>query len=170
MDTKTLPVPPENLGRLIGKKGRNIKLVNKIIAPGRVVVHDNVVTIRGNMKDKQWCNKAIRVVRSAHRGGFIKWFSSWECDKFGKTPDQEWLNKIRDCQTRTDCSIAQHHVTVNGEIHEAWIVLENKKTSDLEKAIEIIGKKIHHRYAIRRNREDNYKSKYRMHLTNKYIK
>jgi predicted RNA-binding protein YlqC (UPF0109 family) len=170
MDTKTLQVPPENLGRLIGQKGRNIKLINKIIAPGCIVVHDDVVTIRGNLEDKQWCNKAIRVVRSAHRGGIIKWFSSWECDKFGKTPDQEWLEKIRKAQTRTDCYIAQHHVSINGEIQEAWIVLEDKKTSDLEKAIEDIGKMIHRRYAIRRNREDNYKSRYKMHITNKYIK
>jgi hypothetical protein len=38
-----------------------------------------------NMSSRWFCNKAIRVVRSAHRGGIIKWFSSWECDKFGKT-------------------------------------------------------------------------------------
>jgi len=170
MNTKTLQVPPENLGRLIGQKGRNIKLINKIIAPGCIVVHDDVVTIRGNLEDKQWCNKAIRVVRSAHRGGIIKWFGRSESDKFSKTSDQEWLHKIRRIQTQTDCSITQTHVELNREIHEAWIVLENKKTSDLEKAIEDIGKMIHRRYAIRRNREDNYKSRYKMHITNKYIK
>lgn len=170
MDTKILPVPVDNLGKLIGLNGRNIKLVNKIIAPGRIVVHDNVVTIHGNLEDKKWCNKAIRVVRSAHRGGIIKWFGRSESDKFSKTPDQEWLNKIRRIEIKTDCSIIQSHVNVNGDIQEAWIVLENKPSSDLEKAIEDIGQMIHRRYTMRRNREDNYKHRYMGHIVNKYIK
>jgi len=170
MNTKTLNVPTENLGRLVGKTGRNIRLINKIIAPGNIVVKSDKVTIHGPLKDKQWCNKAIRVVRSAHRGGIIKWFDPRERDKFSKTPDQQWLNSIRRIQDRTECSVTQMDIQWTGEMHEAWIVLENKKTSDLQTAIEQIGRCIHNRYITRRSREDNYATRYVEAITAKYIR
>ena len=167
MQRKTLNVPVEHYGRLIGKQGRNIRLVNKIISPGRVVITDKVEVI-GNMEDKAWCNKAIRVIRSAHRGGIIKWFDTWEREHFNTTEDQNWLDSIRKIQKTTGCNVTQMAIDYNAEMHEVWVVLEDGTKSDLDTAIESIGKCVHRRYR-RLRKTESYKTRYK-HILSRYLK
>lgn len=143
-------MPVQNLGSLIGKDGRNLRLLNHLLSPGRVAVNDNVVEVVGDMNDSRWRANAIRMIRSAHRGGILKWLNNWEREKFNRPGYQKWLESVRIVERQTKCSVVQTLMEYQGETHEVWMVLENeKKGSDLASAIQSIGTCIHRRYKHR---------------------
>ena len=147
METKTLQVPVSDIGHLIGKCGRNIHLLQKHLHPGTLSVRDNVVTLHGPLKNSTWRNHAVRVLRSARRGGILKWFDPRQRKHFARLGvDQRWLDNIRRIEDRTECKVHQHTVVWQQVQYEVWMVLERHKNSALDRAIEQIGTCVHKRY------------------------
>ena len=165
---KKLVIDEESAKHIIGKQKRNIYLVNKLLKPGYVtvtfkknIIIDNLIDyeqnyaeleLYGPKKDHEWCKKAFRIVRSARRGGIIKWFDTWNRQRFNVNTDQKWLQNIRRWEKRTDCAVEQHAVPYGDETYEVWFVLQKKKASDLGKAINEIGRCVHKRFKKGRTR------------------
>lgn len=160
---KKLEIDEVSAKHLIGRKKRNLYLVNKLLDPGYVtvtftkkeVVCDGLIDyehtcaeleLYGPKKDYEWCKKAFRIVRSARRGGIIKWFDTWNRQRFNFNMNQKWLQNIRRWEKRTDCAVEQHAVPYGNETYEVWVVLQRNKASDLGKAIQEIGRCVHKRF------------------------
>ena len=149
MTSRVLSIPNENIGRLIGTHGRNIYFVNQMIKPGKIVIEDGTVTIHGDLTNTNWRQRASRVIRSAHRGGIIKWFDGREASRLTKHTREQWLCMIRDIETNTNTVVHQQHVRFKDIEYEVWVVLELSKKSKLDTAILQIGHVIHKRYKMR---------------------
>lgn len=161
---KKIEISSESARHLIGKGGRNLYLVNALLEPGHVILQtkEKIVSedridyvhqcaeleLHGPCENHNWCKKALRIVRSARRGGIIKWFDRWNRQKFNTNTEQKWLKKIRNWEHCTDCKVEQLQIPYKGESYEVWLILENSRSSHLEKAIDKIGKCIHKRFKI----------------------
>ena len=108
---KKIVIDEVSARHLVGRSGRNIHLVNQLLDPGYVKVNPKTEVVQENLidyvqnytelelygphKDHEWCKKALRIVRSARRGGIIKWFDTWNRQKFNTNNNQKWLQNIR---------------------------------------------------------------------------
>jgi len=153
MNKKILNIPKEDFGRIIGAGGRNLRLINKCIAPGRLKIDNEEVILFGDFEDKIWSQRAIRVLRSARRGGIVKWFGVWEREEFQQDGNEEWLRKIRAIQDKTKCEVQQMEVHEKGKWYEVWVVLEESPSTEFETAINRIGAIVHKRYRLRKKKK-----------------
>jgi len=142
------------MGRVIGTGGRNLRLIDKCIAPGRLKIQSGEAILFGNFEDKIWSQRTIRVLRSARRGGIIKWFDAWQREKFQQDGNEaEWLRKIRAIQNKTQCKVHQMEVHDKGKWYEVWIILEEgRPLTNFETAIDQIGAIVHRRYRLRKKK------------------
>ena len=143
MNTRILNIPQEDMGNIIGRQHRNIFLINQMIAPGKITTHENGVKLYGDLKNKPWVSRTIRILRSARRGGIVKWFQSYN---HPFQHDENWLCQIRAIEGRTRTYVHQQAVVFKDVSYEVWIVLECDKTANIEEAIQCIGQWIHKRY------------------------
>ena len=155
MEKKILNISPSDYGKLIGKKGRNIHLINHVIQPGRLNLRDNQAVLVGPLENKQWKQRTIRMIRSARRGGIIKWYDVAEREKLNQDMHTKWLKKIRNAESLFHCEVVQMEHFHRGHWYEVWVILEDRPTAQFEHAIEEIGKIIHRRYRLRKKNGNN---------------
>lgn len=144
------PVVPGGIGQVLGRGGRNVRLLQQLLHPGtlRVDVRDHLVVLQPPATQRDaWVDEARRLLCSAQAGGIVKWFPMAEVRQMGATRDQSWLAHIRDIEQRYDCRVRQLHVDDAEVRHEVWIVVGNYARSPVTAAVEVVGKWVHRRYA-----------------------
>lgn len=144
---KRLDIPSEEIGRIIGIQGRNRFFINQLIAPGKITIREDCVTLHGELGNKAWVSRTIQILHSARRGGIIKWFETGYADMFEY--HENWLRKIRAIEKRTGTRVQQHLIEFNDKTYDVWLILGRYKTANIEKAIRNIGKLIHERHQRR---------------------
>ena len=66
---KSLDIPSEEIGGIIGTQGRNLFFINQLIAPGKITIREDCVTLHGELDNKAWVSRTIQILHSARRGG-----------------------------------------------------------------------------------------------------
>lgn len=148
---KKLAIPPEEIGRIIGRNGRNIAFINQRIAPGKITVHQDCVVLHGELENKAWLSRTIQILNSARRGGIIKWFETGYASTFEHK--ENWLRQIRALETKTETRVQQQLVEFDGKTYDVWLILGRHKGANVKKAIRNIGKLIHERHSRRTKAE-----------------
>tara|TARA_B100001059_G_scaffold153833_1_gene153473 strand:- start:812 stop:1456 length:645 start_codon:yes stop_codon:yes gene_type:complete len=146
-NAKRLAIPPDEIGRIIGRNGRNIAFINQMIAPGKITVRQDCVVLHGDLANKTWLSRTIQILHSARRGGIIKWFETGYAATF--VHKENWLRQIRALETKTKTRVQQQLVEFDGETYDVWLILGRHKAANVEKAIRNIGKLIHERHSRR---------------------
>lgn len=146
---KTMAIPPGDIGRIIGRDGRNIFFINQMIAPGKITVHKDSVVLHGELENKAWLSRTIQIIHSARRGGIIKWFETGYASTFEHK--ENWLRQIRALETKTKTRVQQQLVEFDGKTYDVWLIVGRHEAANVEKAIRNIGKLIHERHSRRAN-------------------
>ena len=164
MNTRILNIPPEDIGNIIGRQYRNMFFINQIIAPGKINIKGERVELYGELENKLWLSRTIRILRSARRGGILKWFQLGHDLPFQH--DENWLCQIRAMEGRTKTFVHQQNVVFKKVSYEVWLVLERDKTANIEGAIRSIGQIIHKRYHRRALTKDFHHESKQQIITN----
>ena len=172
---KELELTDDKMRHLIGCSGRNISLLQlklnlRIIVPEKLITNEDgaptsdekfVVTLIADgvfdfadvEANKPWQKQVQRWIKSATRGGFVKYMSQEEINQIGKFGMEKMIQKF--CEVEAAYKVTMEKVQVlPGEY--CWIVLEEPGCvkGKLESAIEILGDLMHNRHNNRRFVQD----------------
>ena len=172
---KEIELSNDKIAPLIGRSGRNISLLQlklnlKIIIPESSKLISNEESASGSSEkvvvtlvaegvydfefveaNKPWQNQVQRYLKSATRGGFLKYMNQEEIDQIGTFGMDKMIQKFREVETAYKVTVEKVQI-FPGEF--CWIVLEEPGCGKgkLETAIEIVGGVFHNRHQNKNSR------------------